>query len=373
MVTILIKDARVVTLSPVGKLVIPKGYVYVKDGKVAGVGEGEPPEEFQYPELLINGEGRILIPGLSSGYTNVTLYPLRYFGSDISIFELGDYLKSLSRTDVYYLALMSFAELISKGVTSALIADIYLDNVARAANEAGFYVKLTPPLNCGLDAFDPLNELKLLLSRWHGRVEGVSAGALFCGEVPTDLLNSIPRRLDIYLLNASKSVEQGIEVTYINPSAEVREGKFIRFGNQVTNWEFGEGLGIGVRPSYSMLDIAKEILWKKGGNHLDVLVSITSHTAELIGYPRLGSIDVGSTANLVMLNASEPPGWPLPHDISHLVRAIIEGGLRVETVILGNEILVDNSELLTIGSSLLKKAVNRFSELLKEVTPRLPH
>ncbi|MCD6428159.1 MAG: hypothetical protein J7L12_00910 [Desulfurococcales archaeon] len=128
MVKILIKDVTVFTLSSRHDLLIDRGYVFIKDGTIAGVGKGEPPEDLQYPELLVNGSGRLVMPGLSSAITSVTLYPLRYRLGGISWSEVGDYLSVLTRTDVYYLAALTFVELATRGVSSVMVTDIYLDS-----------------------------------------------------------------------------------------------------------------------------------------------------------------------------------------------------------------------------------------------------
>ncbi len=367
MVKILIKDATIFTLSSRHDLLIDRGYVFIKDGTIAGVGKGEPPEDLQYPELLINGNGRLVMPGLSSAITSVTLYPLRYRLGGISWSEVGDYLSVLTRTDVYYLAALTFVELVTRGVSSVMVTDIYLDNVARAASDVGIYATLAVPFDCGIKDFNPESELKLLINRWHGKVEGIKAAILTCRE-DNEKVYSLAKELGIkvFVLKppSTKVLKYG-NVVCINP-AEGRGVRVVRFGDDLSRWTPDEGLGIGVRPSYSMLDVVREVTWRTGKHPLDVLVSSTLINTSLIGFDNLGAIDVGSRANIVMFNMSEPPGWPIPSNINSIVKAVVEGDLRVESLIVNDDVVVDAGETLNVGADLIKKAVSRLEPVIKK-------
>jgi cytosine/adenosine deaminase-related metal-dependent hydrolase len=369
MVKILIKDATILTLSPVHDIIIDEGYIFIKDGTVTAVGKGEPPDEFQYPELFIDGRGRIVTPGFSSGITAVTLYPFRYELRSMDWSKVSELLSTLTRTDVYYMAVLALAELVSRGVTTALVSDLFLENVARAVNDVGIHAVLAPPFNCGLKDYDPSNELKLLLNRWHGKVEGIKAGVMFCNNVDPEVLDVAKHnKLSIFTLGpkaTNEVLQRKISITAIDGGKVEGIEKMIRSSAETQLWKPGEGLGIGVRPSYSMTGIMKDVIGL-GHNPLDVLVATTSVTPKLIGFSRIGSIDVGNVANIVMFNTSEPPGWPIPQGIEPVVRAVIEGDLKVETVIVGDNIVVDAGETLTVGAELIKRAIRRLDPLIKK-------
>ncbi len=367
MVKILINGATILTLSMVHDPVIERGYVYIKDGKIMEVGRGEPPEDLKYPELLINGAGRIVMPGLSTAFTTVTLYPFRYRVTDVDWEYVKEFLTTLTRTDVYYLAAMAFMEMMTRGVTSALVTDIYLDNVARAAHDAGIYVTLAPPMNVGLDDFNPENEVRLLTSRWHGKVSEVRAALLTYGEPTGEFIELLSKyRLRGYVLKG-EGVKEGLgDATYINPKGPVPSAcSVIRYGDGLSRWSEGEGLGIGVRPAYSMIDVVRDTSLRTGVSEIDVLHAAVATNNKLIGHS-LGPIEVGATANIVMLDTSSPPGWPPPRRIDDIVRAVTHGDLRVETVIVGDNILVDAGETLTMGSEVVVRARSRFDDKVME-------
>lgn len=363
MVKILVTNAKILTMSEKHELLIDRGFIYLRDGRVEAVGKGEPPEELRYPELLISGEGRLVTPGLSSAITAVSLYPLRYRVNDLAWNDLSDYMSMLTRTDLYYLAALSFMELVSRGVTSALVADVFLDNVARAANDVGIYVTLAVPYECGIKDFEPESEVKLLLSRWHERVEGVKAAVLYCGDPPSRFVNEMASLgLRVYALKPRTARS---DVISVNP-VEGGGRNVIRYGRDVVRWSPEEGLGIGVRPSYSMVDVVKEVTWRLKVHPLDVIAAASTLNTKLLGFSNMGSLDVSSKANIVMFNTSEPPGWPAPSSLEPLVRAIVEGDLRVETVIVNDDVLVDGGETLTVGTDIVRRAVRRLGDLIKK-------
>ncbi|MGC8975910.1 MAG: amidohydrolase family protein, partial [Thermoprotei archaeon] len=189
MVKVLVSNATIMTFSMKEKMLIDEGFVFSDNGRVVVIGSGEPPEELRYPELILTGKERLVMPGFSSAFTNLSSYLLRYREDSLDLSSNIEYLKKITRVDMYFLAAMAFAELISRGVTTALVVDIYLDEVARAAHDLSFNVILAPPLNCGLEEFAPETELRLLLSRWHEKVEGIKAGIAVCNEVSEKVIS----------------------------------------------------------------------------------------------------------------------------------------------------------------------------------------
>ncbi len=369
MVKILIYGATVLTLSLTSDPVIEEGYVYVSDGRIAAVGRGEPPEDLKYPELLINGRGRLVVPGLSAPLTSVTLYPFRYVLNGFEWGKARDFLTTLTRTDVYYLACAAFQEMMMRGVTSTLITDIYLDSVARAAREAGVYVTLAPPMGWGLEDFGVENELRLLIGRWHGRVEEVRAAVFGVGDagVLKAAEHAAKHGLTLYttgvnLDSVGRVAKLGVKkVIQVNPALKgVKHA--IYYGDGLKLWRPGSGIGLGIEPSYSMIEVVRRASRLSGSHPLDCLYSVAVTNSALIGHDMLGGVEMGRRANIVMLNTWEPPGWPAPRDLSGIVRAVVDGGLRVETVIVGDNVLVDAGESMTLGYEIMSKVRSRFDK-----------
>ncbi|MEO3992718.1 MAG: hypothetical protein QN229_00140 [Desulfurococcaceae archaeon TW002] len=366
MVKILVSNATIMTFSIKEKMLINEGFVFSDAGKVVVVGSGDPPEELKYPELLLTGKERLVIPGLSSAFTNLSHYLLRYRENLRDLSSDIEYLRKITRIDMYFLAAMAFAELISRGVTTALVIDVYLDEAARAAHDLSFNVVLAPPFNCGLEEFAPEAELRLLLSRWHEKVEGIKAGIAVCSEVSEKIISLAKEyKLRIFQVGGSVSDYEGVEVVFVNPT-KGSGSNVIRWGPQLSEWKPEEGLGVGVRPSYDMKDVVREVSYKTSKHPIDVLYSAIVRNPILIGFNDVGPLERNMKTNLLMLDASEPPGWPLPKNLSEITKAVVEGNLRVETVILDDEILVDSGETMTIGNDLINKAKKRLANLIRE-------
>ncbi len=373
MVKILIDGASILAIDDEVRYV-SRGYVYLDGGRVRSLGQSPPPEEFLYPELLLSGAGRLVTKGFASGFTVLSLYPLRYGLDDVDWFLARELFKAIKRGDMYYIAVLSLAELVSEGVTEALVVDVYLDDVARASRDVGINVTLAPPLNCGLDDQRQLNELKLLLGRWHGRVEGVKVGIAVCRELREEHV-ALAREvgLPLYALELEREPEkrlEGLRVVAINPLIDV-ELPTIYSGGMIQKWREGGGLGVGVRPSYSVREAMKEALWSRGADPLSVLLSGTRTTSELIDQRESSALREGSRSSIVVYNLSEPPGWPVPRSLQSAVRAVVEGDLPIETVVVGDEVVLDREGLLTVGYEVFKKAIGKFEELYPTLPPLL--
>lgn len=366
MVKVLIDNVSVLQVSEDGVKYVKDSYVYIENGIIRSVGQGPTPEEYLYPELLINGRGRLATKGFASGFTVLSLYPVRYEIDYVDWFVVREVLKSIKRTNMYYLAILSLAELVSKGVTEALIVDTCLDEIARASRDVGIDVTLAPPLNCGLDDQQQLHELKLLLGRWHSKVEGVKAGLAVCGKLEEKYLNIAREvRLPIYVIEIERdlpTVPKDIKVVAINPLVDVSFPR-IYYGRMLREWKNNAGLGIGIRPSYSMRDVLKEVLWFLNPDPTDVLLAGTYVTSNLIDYPESSTFKEGSRSNLIVYNLSEPPGWPIPREYRSAVKAVIGGDPPIETVLVGNEIVLDREGLLTVGYEIFKKATKKIEDL----------
>lgn len=371
MVKILIENASILA---VGKepSYIRNGYIYIENGTIKSLGQGPVPEGLPYPELLLSGSGRLVSRGFASGFTVLSLYPMRYGLNDVDWYLMREMLRSLKRVDMYYISILSLAELASRGVTEALVVDAYLDEVARASRDVGIGVTVAPPLNCGLDDQQQLHELRLLLGRWHGRAEGVKVAIAVCRELREEYLKlARDTGLPLYAIELEKEVSElpeGVTVVAINPLVD-SPLPAIYYGKMLKKWRRGCGVGIGVRSSYSIREVLKELLWTLNPDPLDVLLAGTGTTSGLINHGESLSISEGSRSSLVMYNLSEPPGWPPPHGLYSATRAVIEGDLPIETMIFGDDIVLDRDGMLTVGHEAFKKAIKKYEEFYSTLPP----
>jgi len=112
---------------------------------IAAVGAVETTTDAE--DTIVNGDGRLAIPGLVNSHTHVAMSLLRGVGDDAPLdVWLEDHIwpleRRLSEEDIYWGTLLGLAEMIRSGTTQ--IADMYfhVDAVGRAVQEAGIRATL---------------------------------------------------------------------------------------------------------------------------------------------------------------------------------------------------------------------------------------
>ena len=157
--------------------VLKDAFVAVEGAKIASVGPERPEGTF---DRVIDGAGKVLMPGLINCHTHVAMTLLRGYGGGHDLQHwLHDYIfpaeAKLDETCVAAGAALGMAEMIASGTTC--IADMYMHTgaVARTALEAGLSANLScggvwfgapedfSPEKCG----DCRNQIALT-EAWHG-------------------------------------------------------------------------------------------------------------------------------------------------------------------------------------------------------------
>ena len=161
--------------------IIPDRYVRVSGSRIDFVcGENEAPNgDFG---RVIDGKGKLLMPGMVNAHTHVPMTLLRGYGEDMALAEwlntrIFPFEDKLTADDVYWGSLLGMAEMMSTGTTS--ITDMYnfCGDIARAAAESGIKANISRPVLC----FDPslqltdlpaYNEVNELVASVHGADDG---------------------------------------------------------------------------------------------------------------------------------------------------------------------------------------------------------
>jgi len=146
---ILIRNGLIVTADKKGSI-FENGYVHVSNGKIAGVGSGEPRSSV---DKVIDASGCVVIPGLITAHTH--LYGILLRGASLNIKPPTDFAQVLQRVwwpvdealtveDAYASALSASADMLRNG--STFYADTYsgpnsiegsLEAIARGTKEVG--------------------------------------------------------------------------------------------------------------------------------------------------------------------------------------------------------------------------------------------
>ncbi len=165
--------------------IYPRGSVYIKDGRIAAVGEDVTvPGQ---PDLVIDAEHKVVLPGFVNAHSHLQQYFRGTYELIGNFYEVNLPLEGYrSPEDMEWLGLASCAEYIYGGCTSALVIYTYPDGFARAVEKAGNRAILAgdveevdlAKLKDGVYEYLPekgaaaVERAKALYRNWHGKAEG---------------------------------------------------------------------------------------------------------------------------------------------------------------------------------------------------------
>lgn len=126
--------------------------VLIRDGKIEEIGKG-----LRSPaDVEVDGEGKIVLPGLINTHTHLSMVLFRGYADDM---QLQDWLQKIWPLEVkltgeacYQGALLGCAEMILSGTTTFMDMYFHVEDVARAVDESGLRAFLSYGI---IDLFDP--------------------------------------------------------------------------------------------------------------------------------------------------------------------------------------------------------------------------
>ena len=158
---------------------IPNACVDYEDGLILYAGaESDAPSRDETRLNMIEGKGRVAIPGLANAHTHAAMTLLRGYGSDLS---LHDWLnkkifpaeEKLTPDDIYIGSALAFVEMLRFGVTAACDMYMYPEEVIRAAVDTGIRLCMSYPVT-GDARQGPayLEKVTALYEKYHGSNNG---------------------------------------------------------------------------------------------------------------------------------------------------------------------------------------------------------
>jgi 5-methylthioadenosine/S-adenosylhomocysteine deaminase len=148
-----IKKIRAVLPNEDGLYEIKECSVYIENDSIVKI--NQMPEGF-VADTVIEGSGKLLIPGLINGHTHTYMTLFRNYADDL---DFSDWLFSniipledrLISGDSYWGTLLGYMELLKTGTTCLLDMYMFRDEAARAQQEAGIRAVMTRGLSGSLD------------------------------------------------------------------------------------------------------------------------------------------------------------------------------------------------------------------------------
>ena len=134
----LVKDIEIITMRE-GKKEIVHGDVFIKDKIIQEI---KPHSEKSKDKIVIDGIGKVLLPGFINCHTHSPMILFRGVADDVDINTwFNEYIWRLEKNetpdDIYWGAKLAIAEMLLSGTTTFLDMYFHMDKVAKAVEELG--------------------------------------------------------------------------------------------------------------------------------------------------------------------------------------------------------------------------------------------
>ncbi|MDL2261270.1 amidohydrolase family protein [Methanimicrococcus sp. OttesenSCG-928-J09] len=141
--SILIKNAYIVTMDKNGIAEIPNGRLLIEKNLISKIEDNtDGKADTIAADTVIDAKGAILMPGLSNTHTHLGMTLLRGYADDMALQEwletkIWPAEANLTAEDVYYGSLLGCLEMIRSGTTAFCDMYFYMDETAKAVEAAG--------------------------------------------------------------------------------------------------------------------------------------------------------------------------------------------------------------------------------------------
>jgi len=420
---ILIKNGYLLSMNK-GPKVIKHCDVAIKGNRIAMVG---PTGQGQVDaSRVIDAKYKVIMPGLINCHTHCGMTIFRGVANDLPLMDwlqtLWPLEDKLTQEMVYWISLLSIAEMIKSGTTT--FADMYfhMDATARAVEDSGIRAVLARGLQgAGYDMQDiRIRENRELYDKWHGGAGGrikVMAGphAVYtCSEeyikAVLDLVDKTGMEIHIHVSETQDEVRQCKNTTGMTPVAYLnklglldrpvvaahcvhvtredmeilREKDVGVVYNPSSNCKLASGfapvvdmqrlgitIGLGTdgASSNNNLDMFREIRLASLINKAvykdatalpagTVLSMATLGGSQVLNWPDIGTVEQGKLADIILIDIDGLHFYPLSDIKTHLVYS--GGGRDVSTVIIDGQVVMDNGVLSTIDEEEVKHRVQKY-------------
>lgn len=171
-----IKDVNLLSMD--GKSGLRKDTnVYIENDRIKYIGDFK--EEFE-ADKVIDGKGKVALPGLVNGHTHIAMSLLRNYADDLPLHEwltekIWPVEAKLVADDVYWGSMLSIVEMIRSGVTCFADMYFFMDEVGKAVEKSGIRGVLSrgtieeDDVNASKEKID---DTRRLYKDWNGKACG---------------------------------------------------------------------------------------------------------------------------------------------------------------------------------------------------------
>jgi len=174
--SILIKNVHIITMDE-NEQEVSCGCIAIEGERIVYLGEQSGLSNAFNPRRIIDGKGKLALPGFINTHTHSAMTLFRGYSNDT---RLSDWLSSiwpledmLTSDDAYWLSSLAIAEMISEGITTFSDMYMFMDKTAEAVELSG----IRAALGRGLQGPDERSEMrhmqaKELWRQWNGQADG---------------------------------------------------------------------------------------------------------------------------------------------------------------------------------------------------------
>ncbi|MCJ7720729.1 MAG: amidohydrolase family protein [Candidatus Hadarchaeum sp.] len=429
MADILIKNGHVITMDP-KRRVFERGSVAIDGDKIVAVGK----DVKEKADVVIDAKGKVVLPGLINDHTHLAMVLLRGVADDMALMpwletRIWPIEKNLQAEDCYAGALLGCLEMIKSGTTCFADQYFFMENVARAVEEAGMRASLSYGIIELGDSKRRESEIRAgekLVKERNGTAKGRITtmfgphAAYTCSHECLMKVKELAKKhkvgIHTHISETQEEVEQITEkygkrpvehldaIGFLGPEVLAahcvwvteREIKILKergvkpVHNPISNMKTASGvapvqemldagipvaLGTDGAASNNALDMINEMKFAALLNKvhkLNPIIVSAATTLEMatingaIGLglgKKIGSLEVGKKADIIIVDFKKPHLTPLHNVVSHLVYSAVSSD--VDTTIVDGKILMQGREVLALDEDkVLERAQKTSDDLL---------
>jgi 5-methylthioadenosine/S-adenosylhomocysteine deaminase len=434
MFDLLIHNAHILQVSPGGEMSLLHNYDIAIQGNRVGTIEPAGTIEPHVAREIIEAQGMVAMPGLINSHAHVPMVIFRGLAEDVSLEKwFNEYMwpleTNLQEEDVYWGMMLGLAEMIEGGVTSVADHYFFMDQAAKAVEEAGTRAALSWAV-FGNQGEAMLDRTTQFIERWQGAA-GERITTWLAPHAPytcdDDFLSASAQRADdlgvgihIHVAETAAQTQASLEKRGITPIRVLSETGVL---DRPTILAHAVGAtppdillladrpaGVAHAPKTYLklaMGTAPIVAFRQAGvpvglatdgavsnNTLDiwesmrlmamtqkqaqaspeamtiseVLHTATRGSAQVIGLAdQIGAIEPGYLADLILVDMSGPHVQPLHSISASLVYATRASD--VQTVIVDGKIIMRDRQLLTLNKTEITEQVNRSMQRLARRVP----
>ncbi|PKM76215.1 MAG: N-ethylammeline chlorohydrolase [Firmicutes bacterium HGW-Firmicutes-15] len=155
---------------------IEEGYIVIAGNVIEEVGVGTAPAD-HYDQRL-DGRNQMALPGFINAHTHAAMTLLRGYADDLPLMEwlekkIWPLEAKLTAEDIYWGTMLAIVEMIKSGTTCFADMYFFMDEVARAVEQAGIRAVLARGMvGVGPENEQAITESRELVGKWNGKANG---------------------------------------------------------------------------------------------------------------------------------------------------------------------------------------------------------